>query len=201
MVNDMSGKKLDPRVLRTREILQESLLTLIKEKPFDFITVKELTDRTSLNRSTFYAHYRDKYELLIDCVLGGGRLIEPDDPRLSESEPMELARSILTDVMTFSAQNRELTLELLRHYSSSPYFSGFQKAITKSAIVIQRRLQSENQAASVPIKILAEYTVGGSIRVITQWLEDGAATPIDEMVDHILQLFFLLQNRDDRNIS
>jgi AcrR family transcriptional regulator len=53
----------DPRVTRTRKLLQDALLELLAEKSFDSITVQDIAERSTINRATFYAHYVDKYEL------------------------------------------------------------------------------------------------------------------------------------------
>ena len=58
------AETLDPRVRRTRKMLRAALIELIPEKGFDSITVKEITERATLNRATFYLHYRDKEDLL-----------------------------------------------------------------------------------------------------------------------------------------
>jgi AcrR family transcriptional regulator len=55
----------DRRVRRTRELLRRALLELILEKGYDRITVRDILDRADVGRSTFYAHYRDKDELLL----------------------------------------------------------------------------------------------------------------------------------------
>src|SRR5437868_2657521 len=56
-------RKIDPRVLRTRDRLGDALVALMQEKPFDAITVQEVLDRAGVSRSTFYVHYRDKDDL------------------------------------------------------------------------------------------------------------------------------------------
>ena len=53
----------DPRVKRTRKLLQDALLELLAEKSFDAITVHDIAERSTINRATFYAHYVDKYAL------------------------------------------------------------------------------------------------------------------------------------------
>lgn len=60
--------KTDRRIVRTRDILGEALFALMQEKAFDKITVQDLLDRAGVGRSTFYAHYRDKHDLLISDV-------------------------------------------------------------------------------------------------------------------------------------
>jgi AcrR family transcriptional regulator len=61
----VSAAKTDRRVRRTRELLRRALLSLIQEQGYDRITVQDLLDRADIGRSTFYAHYRDKDDLLL----------------------------------------------------------------------------------------------------------------------------------------
>ena len=61
----MTVTKPDRRVRRTRELLRGALLSLIIEKGYERVTVQDILDRADVGRSTFYAHYRDKEELLL----------------------------------------------------------------------------------------------------------------------------------------
>jgi AcrR family transcriptional regulator len=54
----------DPRILRSRRMLMESLERLLKKKEFEDISVQEITEEATLNRGTFYLHYPDKNALL-----------------------------------------------------------------------------------------------------------------------------------------
>ena len=64
MLTILSGEKIDPRVRRTRQMLVQAFTELIHEKEFTSITVHDITDRADVNRSTFYAHFPDKFALL-----------------------------------------------------------------------------------------------------------------------------------------
>jgi len=59
-----SSVKLDPRVKRTRQLLIQALIDLMKEKGFQTISVQNLSERAGINRATFYAHFPDKFALL-----------------------------------------------------------------------------------------------------------------------------------------
>ena len=59
-----TAENIDPRVLRSRQMLMESLLRLLLRKEFDDISIQEIADEASLNRATFYLHYTDKNALL-----------------------------------------------------------------------------------------------------------------------------------------
>lgn len=61
---DEHSKNLDRRIKRSLRLLKQSFLELMKEKKFASITIQDITDRADVNRSTFYAHFSDKYALL-----------------------------------------------------------------------------------------------------------------------------------------
>lgn len=61
-------RKTDSRVRRTRHMLHRSLATLIHQKSYDAIAVKEILARAEVARSTFYAHFDGKEELLLSSI-------------------------------------------------------------------------------------------------------------------------------------
>jgi len=65
--------KVDPRVRRTRRLLQQALTELMAEKSFRSITVQDIAERATVNRVTFYAHFADKYALLEYTIREGFR--------------------------------------------------------------------------------------------------------------------------------
>jgi AcrR family transcriptional regulator len=80
--------RLDPRVRRTRELLVRAFNELLAEKGHAGLTVQEIAERATINRATFYAHFRDQHELF-DYVISeafreelGRRL--PPSPELGE---------------------------------------------------------------------------------------------------------------------
>jgi AcrR family transcriptional regulator len=66
---DAEEKELDPRVRRTRKMLQDALDSLLKEKDFESISIGDIAEKSTVNRATFYDHYPDKYALL-QCLVG-----------------------------------------------------------------------------------------------------------------------------------
>jgi AcrR family transcriptional regulator len=60
--------RIDPRILRTRKMLREAMLSLLETEAFDTISVQGIAERATVNRATFYAHYIDREALLEDLV-------------------------------------------------------------------------------------------------------------------------------------
>ena len=61
----------DPRIRRTRKLLQGALGTLMQTKSFDEVSVQDITEAATVNRATFYDHYTDKFALLEAMIAGG----------------------------------------------------------------------------------------------------------------------------------
>lgn len=61
---------IDRRVQKTHELLRDALASLMADKPYDSIVVKEILDRANVGRSTFYTHFRSKDDLLVDSIHG-----------------------------------------------------------------------------------------------------------------------------------
>ncbi|MGB3328475.1 MAG: TetR/AcrR family transcriptional regulator, partial [Thermomicrobiales bacterium] len=73
MIGSDDGSRVDPRVRRTRRLLEEAVLSLAADQDFASITVRDITTRADVNRATFYLHYRDKDDL---CARALDRLLE-----------------------------------------------------------------------------------------------------------------------------
>lgn len=84
-------RRTDRRVQRTRALLHGALASLIHEKPYDAIVVKEILARANVGRSTFYTHFRDKDQLLERSIADVLRTSETASPMRSA----DLAEQIL----------------------------------------------------------------------------------------------------------
>lgn len=91
----------DPRVRRTRKLIQDAFGALMTEKGFHSITVQDIAERATVNRATFYAHFADKYALLEQSV--GDWFREALSKRVSAAEPFTLSNLYLLTVTVIDA--------------------------------------------------------------------------------------------------
>ena len=97
-------EKLDPRVKRTRELIQQSFMEIVDEKGFNSISVQDITDKAGVNRATFYAHFPDKYALL-DYAIGDMFRDEIERRMLNVCEfRLENLRTLVVTVCEFVAK-------------------------------------------------------------------------------------------------
>ncbi len=87
----MKELKLDRKTRYTRMVLQDSLIELMNEKPISKITIKELCEKADINRTTFYTHYTDQYDLL----------------RKIEDETLSWAKEAFNTLIVKTADERE----------------------------------------------------------------------------------------------
>ena len=65
----LAPSKVDPRIRRTRQLLFQAFQDLLAVKTFDQISVHDISERSTLNRATFYDHFTDKFALL-EAMIG-----------------------------------------------------------------------------------------------------------------------------------
>jgi len=107
---------VDPRVRRTRQLLQEALRSLLREKRFSAISVQDIAERATVNRATFYAHYVDKEDLANSSMKAHLHTAIfqrfPTPPVLTRENLVEMAVVIFEFVGNFYEACPETAIEL-----------------------------------------------------------------------------------------
>lgn len=171
--------KLDRRVRRTRQLLHETLLALTVERGYDAITVQDVLDRAEVARSTFYAHFRDKDDLL----LGGFQ-------EMRGSLPGNLFASTADE----KAEYPNFGLALFRHIDeqralAKAFLSSDAGRIVsdnlRNLIVVETRawVQGRIDAASTstPAELVVQHVVGALFGLLTWWVDHNFPYTADEM--------------------
>ena len=109
----MSTEAVDRRIRRTRKQLRECLVTLLKQKKVQDITVRELTELADLNRGTFYLHYKDVFDLLEKTE---SELLDNFNQLVMKHDAEELKKhpyGIFVEIYTLAYDNADLVEILL----------------------------------------------------------------------------------------
>lgn len=180
----MTSSKLDRRKQYTRRVLKESLINLLKEKQISSITVKELCETADINRSTFYSHYSDQYDLLSKIE---EEIIKDMNQTLSqynftkEEETLQMTEKLLEYV----AANSDICRTLLSEHGDAT----FQKRVMLTAHQFTMQdwmgINSLDEEISEYVSI---FVIAGSIHVIKSWLDDGMDKTPKEMAEIINSL-------------
>ena len=198
------NNKPDRRVQRTRKALRTALLELIKEKGYDSISVEEITRRADLGRATFYLHYKDKEDLLVDefSELANERARALSEipfsdwlPDLENPDPIVEYKPTSPLLMVFQhvANHADIYCILLQNEKSDRILERIRKIIAQSiSEFMQTKLRNDPIPIlfEVPIDLLAAYFSGALLSCVDWWLEQGESYSPEEMTRMFQRLFF-----------
>lgn len=180
----MENKKMDQRVRLTRNLLKNALVQLMQEQHISKISIRALCEVADINRSTFYVHYTDQYDLLSKVeqeVLDNlNRYLSKQD--LDENHPMSV--QVLTRVLDYVKENVELFKALL---SENCDFT-FQKNLMELAQVISSQ---QNQSLDVKTQeYIKTFGFTGAISMLQKWLHNGMDESPAQMAEFVIQITY-----------
>lgn len=188
----MENDKTDRRIQRTRQLIQAALVALIAEKGYERVTIQDIIDRANVGRSTFYAHYRDKEDLLLRGVAEIAYGDEVDERVAQEIATLKRAgvSDRLSTLAMFShvIENRELHKAMFRQSNENAILEKGTEYLYANIHAQLKQLVSSAQEPSVPLALLARYLTGGLIEITKWWLQsDEPHSPreMDEMFQKI----------------
>jgi AcrR family transcriptional regulator len=162
----------DARVRRTQRRLRDALVSLIHEKHYPAIVVKEVLERADVGRSAFYAHFNDKDALLASSIehvlLASPRQTHPSIPdrfakALSFSFPAfeYIGRSDHSADAKMGRRGRVIVHEHLRRVLSTTIADDVKTAV------------ASERGTEIPADLLIEHIVSTFILVLNWWVETG----------------------------
>jgi AcrR family transcriptional regulator len=167
------SEKNDRRSQRTRHLLGEALVALIREKDYSSITVSDIIERANVGRSTFYAHYRDKDALFVGEL---DRVIEVLSHRIPNQEESPFFPSL--GLFRHVGEEYELYKALLWTPGIDLLIKHMQNSLSHR---IKQGLQKSEREFGVPIPILANFIAGSFLTLLKWWLENKMIYPAEEM--------------------
>jgi AcrR family transcriptional regulator len=176
-------KRLDPRVVRTRQMLREALIALILHKGYDAISVQDITDQAGLRRATFYLHYRDKEELLFTILRGTfDDLVSQLEALPHSILTLEAARAIHLTIFRHAQQNADLYRTILSGQGTMVIVRYVREYLIAR---IRERFVAELPEADlpVPVEVLANYMASIMLNMTTWWLEKGMPYAPERMAE------------------
>jgi AcrR family transcriptional regulator len=171
-------EQLDPRIRRTRKLLQDALKRLLEEKEFDKISIQDITEAATLNRATFYAHYPDKFALLKQLIrVSFLELLAQRQVRFDGTCPMAF-RAIILAVCDYLA-------EVQKSLSSKQHqFEPFVEAtvIDQIRAVLMDGFRQHAVASNIPPEVMAATASWAIYGAAKQWVSTAERVPAEQFV-------------------
>ncbi len=171
----------DKRVRHTKKRIQDAMLACLRDTSLDHITVKKICEVADINRSTFYAYYTDPlalYEAMEKDAVEGFR----STTDLLKAKKLSY-REFLQQIVAYIGDNSETFLALIRTNRDSV------KQVNLAFLEAQNPQQLSGGKPIDPY--ILEFYLGGTLALISKWLEEGRKEPAERIAD----LMYNLNNR------
>lgn len=162
--------KVDPRVRRTRRMLREALVSLMLEKDFASITIKDITERADLAYITFFRHFESLDKLLMDVL----------DEGLSELLVHIETLAKQSDTSALETEGRlifeyiEQKADLFRILFKSQSVTRVRKKVVQNIAAIFQKscIPLANSRSQVTIAITSNHIATSLLALIEWWLDN-----------------------------
>lgn len=184
--------KTDLRILKTKKLLKETLFSLLDERTLSDISVGDICSAAMVNRTTFYKHYDDKYDLLCDCVdsLQKSAVEKIAEATAPDSDASEYIKLLIDKVVTFCYENstkiKKLTLQE-NVIASSVVMSSVNKGIQS---LLEKFLSDKPDGELFcPIEYAAAFIAGGCYDATMLWLSHKDEYPKEAFAEDVAGFF------------
>ena len=183
----MGIEPVDRRVRKTRRQLRECLITLLKEKKVQDITVRELTDMADLNRGTFYLHYKDVFDLLEKTE---AELQDDFNQLVCKHDAVDLKQRpsvIFNEIYSLVYDNADLIEILLGENGDLNFVNRLKQLIREKCLEDWMEVFRSGNAAA--FDAFFSFIVSGCIGLVQYWLQTGLKETPEQMAkltEHII---------------
>lgn len=164
---------------RTRAALAEAVLSLLEEKNFDQVTVREITARAAVGYATFFRHYADKEALLNELAEQQiSQLIAMTLPLLYTVD----SRASTQALCAYVWEHRKLWTALL---------TGGAAGIMKAEFIRQAQQLAARQPGvddGIPTELKVLIPVSSTIEILAWWLAQARPLPVQRMAETLDRL-------------
>ncbi|HZJ09032.1 MAG TPA: TetR/AcrR family transcriptional regulator [Trueperaceae bacterium] len=166
--------RTDARILKTRLRLREALVRLTLERGYEAVTIRDLTDAADVGYATYFRHYRDKSELLLDLLEELlAELMALLEPTLSAADTSRDGAIVFGHVKENAALYRVL-LAAQRSVTLLPRAS----EVAMDGLLRKFRPKPD---AIVPPEAAVNHLIASFIALVEWWLASGMKQTPDRM--------------------
>jgi AcrR family transcriptional regulator len=176
----------DPRVKRTRQLLLQAFTdVLVEKKNIHSITIGDITERATVNRATFYAHFEDKYALLDSWMreLFQQELARrlPAPPSLSVSVLHELILAVFDFLAMVQSYRKRVNKQF-----DSVFETALQQELQKVLLTLLEQTSSCSRQGRETLEITASIASWAIFGPAAQWSREAGTCSAEEMTIHVL---------------
>ncbi|MCI6675625.1 MAG: TetR family transcriptional regulator C-terminal domain-containing protein [Clostridiales bacterium] len=184
---------IDRRVRKTKAVLCSGLIDLMKQKPVNKITVKELTDYVDINRGTFYLHHKDIFDLMQSIENELMQELKDLFEKYSTEEFQLHPTLFLTDIFRFLDHNAEIVTVLLSPNGDIVFVDRMETFVREKCL--HNWMESFSLSNPLSYDYFYAFVISGIIGVFQNWLNRGRkespeeiAIIVEQIISHGVQI-------------
>ena len=195
--------KNESRYFNTAIRMDEALITLLEKKDFEYITIKEICDTAGVNRSTFYLHYENTFDLLQETtryILDKHFAYYSSDTkeitaRFANAELKDLlftTSEYLVPYLTFIKDNQRVFRVSIKNFNSLSLNDVYGKMFEYIFNPILERFNVPENKRSYMIK----FYLTGVYAIVTEWLDRNCSDDMETITEVIIDCVMGERNID-----
>ena len=178
------ARKMDRRVQRTRKLLRDALMNLIMEDGYDAISIQDITEKANLGRATFYLHFKDKDELLLDVMEQFIDDFMEQVPQITEAQWRLDDTKALVRLFDFAAEHYDLYRILIIGSGGITAANQLRRSVADNiANFIQQEIDELGAKPVLPTEFIANHFAGSLLATIYWWLDSDLSYTPEEMAE------------------
>lgn len=186
---------------KTKQLIQTSFIQILENKPFESITIGDITKTAKINRGTFYLHYQDKFDLLdqIEQQLFAdiGSHIEELQSRYLSTDTFEEEQEHLAAALFSSIERHSPILKIfLSAHGRAGFHIRFRDAFSEKVRVNIEKHESFSAALNVPIEYFLSFITSAFLGLIEQWIQNGLDKTPQEMTALYIEIISFIQKKN-----
>jgi len=184
-------KTIDPRVKRTRQLLQQAMMELVQEQSISSISIQDITERATVNRATFYAHFEDKFALMDSIIREQFQLVVISKLPAGYGWEKQSLRALILGVFDFLGEFRS-------HCSPTPSAANaqfepqFERAIQQEIYNILlgwlKRAPRAGAGPRVSVETMASVMSWAIFGTAANWSRGEQKSSAQDMTNQVVQL-------------
>jgi AcrR family transcriptional regulator len=170
-------------------MLSDALIALIQDKDYSEITIQDIADRANVNRVTFYLHFRDKQDLLLNSAeVIFENLVSKTAPLTGENFRTDTPPQDLTLVFRYLAENAKLYRIILGDKGIPVVVNRFRRYLAELAIHRFQMVSTQSNKGLISPEVVGQYVAGSTIGLVNWWLENDMPISAEELAHQTLLL-------------
>ncbi len=181
----MKQQKADRRSQRTYRLVSSAKAELLLEKPYDEILVQDILDRAGIGRTTFYAHYFDKEDVLNNMT---EQMLELFAHQIAHSPARQRVVPTLELFQHVYQSPHQQFRALMRGHAGEHLWEALQTALCRAIEPALSTLCVEKRSPPIPLPVVSEYLASAFLTLLKWWLSADMPYPPEQMESIFQQL-------------